>query len=131
MITPIALEVIGYAGGLLIAISLFPQVVHTVRTKSTRDISYGYQTTYIAGCIFSYAYFFMVGATAAWVCLTFELSCAILLFGMKLHLDGCSGDRHKVKGPEDNSCPDVVDDAAVQQQQPDNDIQHPVDDLPC
>ena len=82
-------EAIGYVGGLLIAISLLPQVFHTIRTKSTSDISYGYQTMYLAGCILSYAYFVLVGATAAWICLTFELTCAILMFAMKLYLDGC------------------------------------------
>jgi uncharacterized protein with PQ loop repeat len=100
-------EAIGYAGGLLIAVSLLPQVIHTLKTKSTRDISYGYQTTYIAGCILSYAYFVLVHATAAWVCLTFELSCAILMFGMKLHIDGCD---NKIKGNQDESTPDDFDD---------------------
>lgn len=113
MISSPIVEAIGYAGGLLIAISLLPQVIHTLRTKSTRDISYGYQTSYIAGCILSYAYFVLVQATAAWVCLTFELSCAILLFGMKLHLDGCD---QKIKGDGDEPTPDhieVVDDSPV------------------
>jgi uncharacterized protein with PQ loop repeat len=113
MISSTIIEAIGYAGGLLIAISLLPQVIHTLRTKSTRDISYGYQTSYIAGCILSYAYFVLVQATAAWVCLTFELSCAILLFGMKLHLDGCD---QKIKGDGDEPTPDhieVVDDSPV------------------
>ena len=109
MISAPVVEAIGYAGGLFIAISLLPQVVHTIKTKSTRDISYGYQTLYITGCILSYAYFVLVGATAAWVCLTFELSCAILLFAMKLHLDGCD---YKIKGDRDAPTPDdiVVDD---------------------
>ena len=105
MISSTAVEAIGYAGGLLIAISLLPQVVHTLKTKSTHDISYGYQTTYIAGCILSYAYFVLVGATAAWACLTFELSCAILLFAMKLHLDGCD---YKIKGHQDVPTPDDI-----------------------
>ena len=113
MSSEIAVEAIGYAGGLLIAISLLPQVLHTLKTKSTHDISYGYQTTYIAGCVLSYTYFVLVRATAAWVCLTFELSCAILLFGMKLHLDGCD---NKIKGERDEPTPDdieVVDDIPV------------------
>lgn len=110
MVSSPIVEAIGYSGGLLIAISLLPQVIHTLKTKSTRDISYGYQTIYIAGCILSYAYFVLVHATAAWVCLTFELSCAILLFSMKLHLDGCD---HKIKRDQDAPTPDdivVVDD---------------------
>ena len=107
MLSSPIVEAIGYAGGLLIAISLLPQVIHTLKTKSTHDISYGYQTTYIAGCILSYAYFVLVRATAAWVCLTFELSCAILLFAMKLHLDGCD---NKIKGDRDEPTPDDTND---------------------
>jgi uncharacterized protein with PQ loop repeat len=113
MLSSPLVEAIGYAGGLLIALSLLPQVIHTLKTKSTRDISYGYQTIYIAGCILSYAYFVLVHATAAWVCLTFELSCAILLFVMKLHLDGCD---HKIKGDRDEPTPDddeINDDTPV------------------
>ena len=96
-------EAIGYTGGLLCAISLFPQVIHTLKTKSTRDISYGYQTIFIAGCILSYAYFVLVGATAAWVCITFELSCAILLFFLKLRFDGCD---YKIKRDGDVKTPE-------------------------
>ena len=33
------LEVIGYIGGLLIAIALLPQIIKAIKTKSTKDLS--------------------------------------------------------------------------------------------
>ena len=33
------LEIIGYAAGFLVAVSLTPQLIKTLRTKSTKDIS--------------------------------------------------------------------------------------------
>lgn len=37
-----SLELLGYLGGLLVTISLLPQVIKSYRTKSTKDISLGY-----------------------------------------------------------------------------------------
>lgn len=97
MISPIIVEAIGYAGGFLIGMAILPQVVHTLRTKSTRDLSYLYLTIDIAGCILTYAYFVLKQATAAWVGLTFELACIILILVMKIHFDGCD---KRIKGDE-------------------------------
>eukprot|EP00578_Thalassiosira_sp_NH16_P026614 CAMPEP_0181089494 /NCGR_PEP_ID=MMETSP1071-20121207/7336_1 /TAXON_ID=35127 /ORGANISM="Thalassiosira sp., Strain NH16" /LENGTH=118 /DNA_ID=CAMNT_0023171453 /DNA_START=21 /DNA_END=377 /DNA_ORIENTATION=- len=45
-----AVEVLGWLGGVCIALSLLPQVAKTYNTKSAGDISYAYQTIYIIGC---------------------------------------------------------------------------------
>lgn len=58
-------DILGFVGGLLIASSLLPQVILICKTRSTRDISYSYQTVYIAGLVSNYAYFVLVKATAA------------------------------------------------------------------
>lgn len=83
-------EILGYVGGFFVASSLLPQVLHTVKTRSTRDIAYGYQILYITGLIFYMSYFVTIKASAAWICMSFELSLAVSLFAMKLYLDGCS-----------------------------------------
>lgn len=36
------LEILGYLGGALVTISLAPQVIKSYQTKSTKDISLGY-----------------------------------------------------------------------------------------
>lgn len=50
------LESIGYAGGLLIAISLAPQLVKTWRTKSAKDLSLLWTTVSLIGLIL-YGYY--------------------------------------------------------------------------
>ena len=42
-------ELIGTIGGITVALSLVPQVIHTFRTKKAEDISYNYQFIYIVG----------------------------------------------------------------------------------
>jgi uncharacterized protein with PQ loop repeat len=42
-------DTLGTIGGVSIALSLVPQVIHTYRTKSAGDISYIYQAIYIVG----------------------------------------------------------------------------------
>lgn len=82
------LELLGYAGGTILAFASLPQVLHTYKTQSTKDISYGWQISTIAGLSLTYVYFLLKNVTAAWVTLTVELVFALLLFGMKLRLDG-------------------------------------------
>ena len=84
----IVTEFLGYAGGVVLAVALFPQVVHTCKTKSTADISFGWQCTYIVGLVMNYVYFVLIGATAAWVTLTVELLFACVLFVLKVKYDG-------------------------------------------
>ena len=42
-------EILGTIGGISVALSLVPQVIHTYEMKSAKDISYIYQWIYIAG----------------------------------------------------------------------------------
>jgi S-adenosylmethionine/arginine decarboxylase-like enzyme/uncharacterized protein with PQ loop repeat len=95
-----ATEVLGYVGGIVLAVALIPQVVHTYKTQSTSDISYGWQTIYITGLVLNYVYFVLLSATAAWVTLTIELFFALFLLAMKLKLDGCKGNAIKKIGGE-------------------------------
>ena len=44
-----AFDVLGTIGGVSIALSLVPQVIHTYKTKKASDISYIYQAIYIFG----------------------------------------------------------------------------------
>jgi MtN3 and saliva related transmembrane protein len=82
-------DLIGYAGGFILAFALLPQVIRTYRTKSTSDLSYMWQAMYLTGLSLSYIYLVLIEATAGWVTLTFELTMAIFLLVMKLKNDGC------------------------------------------
>ena len=96
-------EIIGFAGGMIDAVALIPQVRHTLKTRSTKDISYGWQFTYLLGLIISYAYFVMIHATAAWVTLSIELVFAVWLLVLKIRIDGfgtCSSKDNAESGTE-------------------------------
>jgi MtN3 and saliva related transmembrane protein len=82
---------LGYVGGLLMGVAFIPQVWKAWKTKSTKDISYGWQILYLVGCILNYAYLIMVHATAAWIMATIEIFLSILLLIMKINFDGFPG----------------------------------------
>jgi uncharacterized protein with PQ loop repeat len=118
-------ELIGYVGGFILSFALLPQVVHTYRTKSTRDLSYTWQVMYITGLILYYIYLVLVEATAGWVTLTLELLMAIFLLVMKLQNDGCRRRPTSivVDGPEIKP---VVDDSRTQhddEEEPGKDVE--------
>ena len=81
-------EITGFVGGIVLSGSLIPQVTHTLKTRSTKDISYGWQLTYILGLILNYIYFVMIHATAAWVTLNVDLLLAVWLLVLKMRNDG-------------------------------------------
>ena len=46
-----ALEIVGYLAGFIVAIALLPQVIKAWRTKSTKDISILWNLIFITGLI--------------------------------------------------------------------------------
>ncbi len=42
-------NIFGYIGGFILSICLLPQLYKTIRTKSAKDISYGWQLMYSLG----------------------------------------------------------------------------------
>ena len=82
-------EILGYVGGVVLAVALLPQVIKSYNEGSTSDFSYAWQLIYIVGLWLNFAYFIMVNAVAAWVTLIFELAFAHFLLFLKIRLDGC------------------------------------------
>ena len=64
MPSKLATELVGYAGGGVLAVSMVPQLFHVLKTKSTTDISYSWQVISIIGVALDLSYLIMVGATA-------------------------------------------------------------------
>ena len=57
-----SLELIGFTAGLLVAVSVLPQVVKSWRTKSTKDISIYWSAINLAGqCVWMY-YGFLISS---------------------------------------------------------------------
>jgi len=54
-------DVLGYFAGILVVISLLPQVVKSWKTKSTRDISVYRYVIYVIGLILWVTYAFIIG----------------------------------------------------------------------
>lgn len=50
------IDILGYIAGILVVISLLPQVIKSWRTKSTRDISLSRYVIYVIGLIFWVVY---------------------------------------------------------------------------
>jgi len=84
-----SIELLGYIGGMVLAVALVPQVYASFKSWSTADLSYGWQCVYILGLLLNFVYFVLVDAVAAWVTLCIEIFFALLLFGLKLKIDGC------------------------------------------
>jgi len=57
-------EVIGFMAGSLVAISVFPQVLKSWRTKSTRDIAISWSVINLAGQILWIVYGFLIASYA-------------------------------------------------------------------
>jgi MtN3 and saliva related transmembrane protein len=54
------IEVIGYAAGVLLVVSLLPQVIQSWRSKKTHDISLWRFILYVLGLILYVAYGFLI-----------------------------------------------------------------------
>ena len=78
------IELIGYAAGLIVAISLTPQVVKSWRTKSTRDISISWTLIYLSGLILWVIYGVGIGSLPLMVTVTIEFLMAFSLLILKI-----------------------------------------------
>ena len=78
---------LGFVGGIILSGALIPQVVKVVKSRSTQDISYIWQFTYISGLMptLSYAIYFSLWPIAAPG--LFELTMILMLTGMKAYFE--------------------------------------------
>lgn len=79
------MEYVGYVGGTLLGIQLFPQIRKAVYTESTKDISRTYLFLNIIGlgCIVSYAV--SRGDMPIYIPASMSLCNSFLLFGLTQH----------------------------------------------
>ncbi|MCD6112519.1 MAG: hypothetical protein J7J86_04530 [Bacteroidales bacterium] len=77
-------EIIGYIAGLIISISLTPQVIKAWKTKSTKDISISWSILYVTGLILWIIYGSMINSLPLIITISFELSMAITLLFLKI-----------------------------------------------
>jgi MtN3 and saliva related transmembrane protein len=77
-------DIIGYAGGALIAVSLLPQVYKSWKSKSTEDISLVWTIIYASGICLYLAFAWMTDIMPFLVFGTIELFLALSLLYLKL-----------------------------------------------
>lgn len=78
------IQLIGYIAGLVIAISLTPQVIKSWKTKSTKDISLFWNMILIFGLLLYFVYGFGIKEMPIIVTNMIEIILAILLVVAKL-----------------------------------------------
>ena len=83
------MEGLGAAGGFVLGVCLIPQIVQTVRTKSTLDLSYGWQFAYFFGLSLIEMYAVWEGLWAIYAPAAVELASILVLCILKAHYDGC------------------------------------------
>ena len=79
------IDLLGYAAGTLVVISLLPQLIKSWKTKSTADISLLRYVVYIAGLVLWIAYALIIsnGPVAAMNAVGLVLAIAILALKLK------------------------------------------------
>lgn len=78
------IEIIGYLAGILVAISLLPQVIKSWQTKSTKDISFTWTSIYGMGLVFWLIYGFGINSYPVIFLVAIELGLALSLIVLKV-----------------------------------------------
>ena len=81
-------QVIGLLSGFVLGSALLPQIYKTLKTKKTEDISFVWQSMYIAGlsCVLVYA--FHGGKWPIYIPVCLEFCCIWTLTLLKLYYEG-------------------------------------------
>jgi len=77
-------EVVGFIAGLLVAISVFPQVYKSWKTKSTSDISIAWMLINLSGQTLWIIYGFLISSISLIVMSSITLALAISLLILKI-----------------------------------------------
>lgn len=81
------IELVGYLAGLIIAVSLTPQVIKAWKTKSTKDISVLWNSIYVIGLSLWIYYGFGINSKPLIFTITIELILALSLLYLKIKYD--------------------------------------------
>lgn len=76
-----------YGGGVLLTISLVPELELVWRQRNTSDLSYKWIALYISGLTLTLIYMVEIDAFAGWITILFELILAVSLLFSKIYLE--------------------------------------------
>ncbi len=77
-------EVVGFIAGLLVAISVFPQVVKSWKTRSTKDVALAWSVINLAGQILWIVYGFYINSYSLVIMSSITLVMNIFMVTLKL-----------------------------------------------
>ncbi|WIA41022.1 hypothetical protein OEZ86_004660 [Tetradesmus obliquus] len=80
-------DALGYVGGGILALSLVPQVVKLLLTRSAADISLLWSLLYLLGTVLSLVYLLLIDALAGAIPVAFEVAGCLVTLGLKLAYD--------------------------------------------
>lgn len=81
------LEILGYAGGGILALCLIPQIYRLAANRSARDVSALWSLLYMTGLALTFVYLYFQGAVAAWIPLIVEMAGCLAILGLKITFD--------------------------------------------
>ena len=84
------LDIIGYAGGFLVAVALAPQIIKTWRTKSTKDISLLWTLILLAGLVLATVYALINSIIPLIVFDSVEIVMTLMIIGFKIRFESKS-----------------------------------------
>ena len=87
------MDIVGTIGGMIISLSLIPQVYKTYKTKDASNISYLYQVVYIIGCTMINTYAIYTKLWIIYIPCILEETLIVSLTILKLHYDGIQRQR--------------------------------------
>ena len=89
-ISSTGMDALGFIGGGMLALSLVPQIIKLLLTRSAHDISLLWSILYLLGSTLSLVYLIFVGALAAWVPVVIEVLGCLITITLKLVFDHTS-----------------------------------------
>ena len=83
MLQMITVDLLGYTGGVLTAVSLIPQVIQSWKTRSTKDLSMWRYLTYAIGLSLWVTYAFIIHNNPILIMMGLELLLALSVLYLK------------------------------------------------
>ena len=80
-------DALGFIGGITIALSAPLQLYRSCRTRSTKDISFGWITSYLVGIYLICVYGILARLPPIWGPVLLEIVCGTALMVLKVKLD--------------------------------------------
>lgn len=80
-------EIIGYIGGIIVAIAIFSHLVFMARNRSGRDVTLLYASLLTVGLVLTFVYMYLINALAGIVMVGIQMVLAFFLLVGKVYFD--------------------------------------------